>query len=53
MSTVLDKKTYEILIKDDIETLCRHLSDCVVRRHIIEVLRDSVNHYYPNVIKND
>lgn len=53
MSFFLNKKEYEKLIKEDIEALIRTMPNCLARDHIIDILNDSVNYYYPSTSEND
>ena len=44
----LNKEFYEKLINEDIEWLEENTNDCLERKHIIIVLKDSIERIYNN-----
>ncbi len=48
----LARKLYEELINQDIEWLVKNTDQSLERDHIIEVLKDSVDIYYGDIIGN-
>jgi hypothetical protein len=46
MSGKVNKPTYEQLIQEDINWLTKNTEDTLERRHIIAIVKDSVNSYY-------
>ena len=52
MGTTLGKETFEKEIELHIAELCKHMKDDTLeRRFIIQVLKDSVEYYYPSINK--
>jgi len=45
--TRMNRKEYERLIEEDIKWLRENTKPQLERDHIIEVLKDSINQYYP------
>lgn len=45
--TLLNRDFYAKLIDDDIAWLKEHTEPGLTQHHIIEVLKDSINQYYP------
>lgn len=52
MGTKLNKDYYQKLIDEDIKVLLKSMPDTLERKHIIDVLNDSVNYYYPECKKS-
>ncbi len=48
MSIKISKKSYEKLIKEDLEFLNKHYSDSLELDHIKLILCSSIDWYYPN-----
>ncbi len=48
MVTTLNKKSYEQLIEEDRQWLFLNTKRSLERDHIVEIIRDSVQHYYPD-----
>ena len=51
MGFKLSKYQYQGLIEVDIDSLKELMEDCLERDHIITVLKDSVNYYYPETLE--
>jgi hypothetical protein len=49
----LNKETYQKLIADDIRKIKESMRHCLERAHIISILEDSVNVYYPDCPLDD
>ena len=47
MGTKLNKSAYQKLIYEDIDWLKKNTPHTLERDHIIQVLRDSIDRYYP------
>lgn len=48
---IINKKCYKKIIQEDIDWLEENTNDCLDRRHIIFVLKDSVEYYYKKVLE--
>lgn len=53
MGIKLNKESYEKLIQEDIEVLNKYLPEhSLERKHIVDVLLESVKHHYPDKYNN-
>lgn len=46
MGIKLSKSAYELIIHEDIETVKKHIPDCLEKGHIIDVLMGSIDYSY-------
>ncbi len=53
MSTQMNKESYSRLIKENISWLLKNTEDSLERRHIIDILNNSVNMNYPKFEDKD
>jgi len=51
MGHQLPKRVYQRLIENDVEEVEKLMGDTLESNHIISILKDSVNYYYPETIE--
>lgn len=49
MSIKLSKSSYINLIQGDVQRVESEMSDSIQRHHVVDIIKDSVDHYYPQI----